>query len=1275
MTLSTFKQKASIVFFLVAIVPIDFVFGEARFKRLLDGSNFGNGNIGATRDIVQDNYGFLWIAGENGVIRYDGVSVKKYTHIRNQPSLSTNYVLTMLVDHNGVVWAGTDLGLCQFDPAIDNFRCFNSKNNALEGLSGSAIYALELDKKNNIYVGTAHGLYIFDPDRNKTKRLFSDKTRSQAFSGRIASLLLDRQWLWVGTSEHGLCKVNLNTKELLHYKYAPNSANHVNFPHVKSILKDAAGHIWIGTFGGGISRLNQETNMFSHFLHNPEDPSSIGSNVIWDSHLDSKGNIWFATDHGGIAIYQEDHRNFINYRQSPYDHSSLSSDQVRSIYEDYNGNLWIGVSPIGVNYLSRPSQVFQHYSSRPDNKNSLSHPGILSLLQDKSGAVWVGTENGLNEIHPITRSITRYLPHPGKVGELQSGPVLSLERGNDNDIWIGSWSGGLHRFDLGTRTFFHFQPNSEDPNGIHSHFIWKILLDQDGNLWLATEDYGLIKYKIDEGKAVYFRHDKEDPTTISSDFVLNLLIDSKNNLWVATTEGFDRLNPDDGTFEHFENIFAQSRGSDNSRITTRYRSILEDNIDRIWVGTQNHGIFIYDPHSGKVDNVDTRSGLPSNFVASLILDKSGHVWATTSSGAAKINTNNLSNISVFTNKNGLSGSSFNRDATLVDDQGRVYLGGIEGLNVFHPNDIRHKNTDIPVLIKDFLLFNQSTLPNDSNSPLEESILNTESINLNHSHSMITFEYIGLNYESPETTQYAYQLVGFDESWNYVNNKRFATYTNLKEGAYTFRVKAKVDGGQWSKNSSEIAINITPPPWRTWWATIIYGLIAIGISSLYIRMQSKRVELNSEKSLNIQLRKLNDIKDAFLANTSHELRTPLNGIIGIAESVVEEAQSQLSTSLHHKLQLIVLSGKRLSGLINDILDYTKLGHSTLKIYPRPTNLYELTEEVIELLLPLVDGKHLEIINEINKKTPPVHADENRLQQILLNIIGNSIKFTDSGHIKVSAIVRDGFVRIQVADTGIGIPKDQVENVFGVFQQVDGQKQHSGTGLGLAVSKQLVELHGGEIHIVSDCNKGAIVSFTVPISSEDSQTHPITLSAGQNSTDSVASIDLAKVNKNPIVEPTQIKAQTPISAPPKNSECYTILLVDDDAINRMVLVSMLKLHGYQLIEAVDGPSALEYIEHNKVDLVILDIMMPKMSGYEVCSTIRKKYPLHVLPIMFLTAKKVDEDVAKGYSMGGNEFLTKPVSKYELLPRVGNHIRLLELYRSLNIVSSSDQEEPIA
>lgn len=427
------------------------------------------------------------------------------------------------------------------------------------------------------------------------------------------------------------------------------------------------------------------------------------------------------------------------------------------------------------------------------------------------------------------------------------------------------------------------------------------------------------------------------------------------------------------------------------------------------------------------------------------------------------------------------------------------------------------------------------------------------------------------------------------------------------------------------------------------------VFSLGLADRINTMKKEREEAQQKAIQNLKVAE--KLKDEFLANTSHELRTPLNGIIGIAESLIDGAAGAASKQMKTNLSMIVSSGRRLSNLVNDILDLSKLRHREIQIQSKSVSIKILTDIVLSISKPLTAGKEITLINGISQSIPPVNGDENRLQQILINLVGNAVKFTEKGEIIVSAEVKGGEVEIAVSDTGIGIPQDKLADIFRSFEQVDAstEREYAGTGLGLSITKQLVELHGGQLQVKSTVGKGSTFTFSIPLSSDPA-------------------IDISESTPE-ILRLEEDKQGVPIEVPVEGN--HHVLVVDDDITNLQVLNNHLKLQGYSVTSALNGMEALAAVESVKPDIVLLDIMMPKMSGYEVCEKIRESHSPNQLPILMLTAKNQVSDLLEGFSVGVSDYLPKPFSKKELLARVKTHLRLSQQHRELKQYSDEMDE----
>ena len=687
----------------------------------------------------------------------------------------------------------------------------------------------------------------------------------------------------------------------------------------------------------------------------------------------------------------------------------------------------------------------------------------------------------------------------------------------------------------------------------------------------------------------------------------------------------------------------------NSLSNDDIRVIFKDSKENVWIGTAN-GLNKFIPGSESFERFMQKDGLPGKAVHGIMEDGQGNIWLSFyESGIAKFNPDTKVFTS-FTTSDGLKTNRFWMRSTLKDKDGTFYFGDDEGLTVFHPDSIRINETIPPVYITKLKLFNKELLPDSSHSILKLPITLTKSIELRHDQNVLTFEYAALNYINANKNQYAYQLEGFDKDWQYVGNKREATYTNLSPGEYTFRVKGSNNNSVWNEEGAALQITVLPPWHQTWWARTLFGIVLLGgLASLYRwrtkthreKIAQQQLALQKEQEVNQQLQKIDQLKDQFLANTSHELRTPLHGIIGLSESMITETADP-----NHKenLSMIISSGKRLGNLVNDILDFSKLKNFDIQLSQKPIGLHALVDVVMKNNIPLIKGKDVDLVNNVEVDLPAVFADENRLQQVLYNLLGNAIKFTERGKIIIASEQKKEMIEVSVTDSGIGIPENKRDAIFQEFEQGDGSisREFTGTGLGLSISKRLVELHGGKMWVRSKVGEGSTFFFTLPISTEKATTLSVVTPDNSRLNVAKTTTNLTTVEKN------------------VNANAIRILVVDDEPINQQVLKNHLATKGFQITQAMNGDEAIKAIlENDAYDLVLLDVMMPRMSGFEVCQKIREQYLMSELPVIMVTAKDQLQDIVQGLSLGANDYLPKPFQKEELLARVKTQLDLHRIF----------------
>ena len=1232
--------------------------------------------IGGQWATVQDQQGFIWFGGAGGVARYDGYNLELYRHsAEDKNSLSNNYVTDLLVDSDGQLWVTTLWGLNRYDAENNHFIRFEHNASDASSLNHNWVWNIAQDSKQNFWLATDGGGLAFLPHNGTTFTRFkhdANNTNTVPSDALLTVYVDSHDNVWLGAKEKGLSRYNPATQQFTHYPAVANDATSLSNGKVNSVFEDNQGRIWVGT-DDGLNLLNAQTGTFTQYRNDPNNPRSLSGNLIRNINQDSNENLWIATDGGGLSIYRGEQEGFDRYTREAGKSGGPINNKIRSIFEDAQGGLWFGHYPAGISQLDRYASAFSNFQNNPFDDNSLSNSDILSVTEDRHGDLWVGTEGGLNHIALRSGKITRYLHQANNPTTVPADPVTAVVEDPNGTIWLGTWGGGFARYQAESDNFKQYKHNPSKPNSLRDNVVRTLLVDSNGDIWLGG-GHGISRYRPSSDDFEHYTHDAKNPNSILSLGVNAIFEDSRGDFWVGGDLGLHRMNRRTGRFERFEhepdNLDSLSQGY--------ISAIGEDSSGHLWIATGANGLNRFNRENKTFEHFTTKNGLPDDRVGGIISDDNGFIWFGTGRGLSRFNPKDNS-FKTYTQEHGLPGSLYKRPTCIKTRSGDLVFGSSKGLTLFNPQNIAQNTVAPPVEITGFDIFNRPVAIAQEGSPLKRAITQTQAITLNYQQSVFSFDFAALNYTMPHKNEYAYQLEGFDKDWVQAGDRRTTTYTNLDAGDYTFRVRGSNNEGIWNNTGDAISITILPPPWKTWWAYTLYALAVIGALALFVRAQQRKLQRAEEKIAMEQaviqrLEHLDSLKDDFLANTSHELRTPINGIIGLAETLMGGAAGPINDELKSNLNMISISGRRLAHLVNDILDFSKLKNNNITIHPKPINVRAVADIVLTLCKPSTKAKPVTLKNNIDKKMPAALADDNRLQQVFYNLIGNAIKFTQAGTIEVSSTLEEDKVWIHVKDTGIGIPEDMLEKIFVAFEQVEQHenRSHGGTGLGLTVTRQIVELLGGEIRVISKENEGSTFSFSLPITDKYADDSLPQQSGGVHEIAKCLSFD-HDADTAPQVETTAIKQNDNKSTEPQgtlineenisDNARFKILIVDDDAINRKVLVNQLSLKNYSLETASNGADALEYIEkRGPFDLVLLDIMMPEMSGYEVCSRIRVYYSIQELPIIFLTAKNLITDLADGFQLGANDFLTKPISIGELTSRVRTHLELLDINRNL-------------
>ena len=1252
------KKRASLLlhrlfFLFITLVAFCFSsvysFAESSQPPLGDSPNFvqfmtGDESVGEIRTILQDQLGFVWLGGKNGLVRYDGYRAHIYRNSSLDPrSLSNNNIADIHETKEGVLWfASEGGGVMRLDRSVDKFDIFREDLVSENGQSSNGIFKIFQDSEERIWLGTYRGLNRYNPERDLFEHVMKG-SKLDDFPILDIEQISENEYLY-GTLGGGVFKWNRKTNVLIQYEYSKNQENGLPHGIVMAVYKDSRDQIWIGT-NVGLSRFNPETGFFhkENLSDGLVGRDTVGVTEVYEG---SDGTLWLATDGAGLLYRHPDTGNIGSYRKSTAANNSMNSSVVRTVIEDNNRDIWVGVFPRGVNFFDRSNNYVQTYRDFAFDPSGVAVNNVWQFAEDRKGNVWVGTNGaGLVYFDRENNSLSKKI-NGVDINELIGlEAVLSVYIDSHDELWVGSWNQGAARVNLETLEVHRYMPDSDDPNSLVSENVWDIREDSNNNLWISNSEGGLNRYNREQDNFFVYRHSAQDRTTISNINAWSTYQDSAGRLWVGTNAGFNQYHYDLDNFTQYLHDPDDPTTIGNSWVTSFY----EDTQGRFWISTGGAGVAQFEEGNGVVKTIRAADGLANDTVFGIIEDDFGFLWFSTRGGLSRYNPTD-GEIKNFNSSNWFQGDQFNIGSYLKLKSGELMFGGTNGFSIFKPEDVTYNEFIPPVYITEMQVFNKVVNPEMEDSPVTTDIINAKEVVLEKTQSVFSFRFTALNYRTHEANQYMYRLKGFEKNWNGPSNTNDVTYTNLDAGKYVFQVKASNSNGLWNPEIKELPVIIKPHLWLTWWAYIIYAAMIAGLVFWYVYTSRKIIEY--QQMTMDHLKEVDHLKDEFVASTSHELRTPLFGIIGLAETLLSKIEQKINEEEKNNLKMIVVSGKRLVTQVNDILDFSKIRDNSLEINQRALNLYDLCELSLGLTRALIDNHDIELRNEIPKDLPAVFADDHRLQQVIINLISNAIKFTQKGYITISARRRGPHdILIAVKDTGRGIPKEKFDDLFQEFTQIEDldTREKGGTGLGLSITKRLVELQGGKIWLESKVGEGSTFFFTVPKTEERAEESTLSQQA-------VLAINDGAVRAEEKGHVNEIHEQSVLD---EDAE-FKILVVDDEAVNRMVIKAYFNDEKYKVVEAACGRSALEYLENETVDLIILDVMMPEVSGYDVCEAVRKHYSFHELPILLSSARNRSKDIIKGYNLGANGYLKKPMEQAEFVETVKLHLKLLNAYR---------------
>jgi signal transduction histidine kinase/ligand-binding sensor domain-containing protein/DNA-binding response OmpR family regulator len=1216
--------------------------------------------------IIQDSRGFIWVGTRDGLSKYDGYGFSYYKHDPQDPeSISSSMVSDILEDKEGNIWIATIIGLNKLERRTGRFVKFLHNDKDPNSLSDNILKKLALDEHGNIWVGGQGGLDYLDTKKNKFSKHFrhDPKNDSSLADSKINFVYMGLEnRLWVGTMEGGLDLFDAKTQTFIHHKFNPVDANSISGNSVRCIFEDKKRRLWIGTLNNALNKLDLNTGVFTRYPYDEKLKNSISGNTIYSLGMDENNNLWIGSENGGLCILNPETGKFYTYKHDDIDKNSITGNTLYSVLKDNHGNMWLGAFSGGINVFKRSTESFTHYR-HSSSSNSLSNDFVLAVYEDPEKNVWVGTDGGgVNKFDYKTGNITHYIQQPGK-NSITGNFVLTVNQDHEGDFWFGTWADGLSIFNPKTGAFTNIKNKPGNPNSLPGNNIYALTHSKDHTTWIGTYNDGLSHYNKETQQFVNYKYDANNPNSISSDRVYSLMEDSHGNLWVGTFDGgLNLYNKRTDSFTRFKHQAGTNSISDDN-----VPDIYEGHNGSIWVSTFT-GLNLFDPVTRRFTVFTKKDGLPSDITYAAREDDDGKIWVSTNNGLSEFDPlkRTFKNYSV---EDGLQEDEFKSHSAYKGASGKLYFGGVNGFNSFSPGQILKPEGFSPLVITSFQVFNKNVAPakNSSDlSPLKEDISDAKSITLNYKQSVISLEFAALDFTSADKKQYAYILEGFDKEWNFVGARHSATYTNLPAGTYTFKVKYQNMAGVWSPVTRGLTIVTEPPFWLTWWFKTLALLLVVGavITVFRLRIQAinaqkvilerqvedrtrrlaemskdERVLREEAEKAREDAEKANRAKSIFLATMSHEIRTPMNGVMGMATLL---ANTPLNSEQQEYTETIKTCGDSLLNVINDILDFSKIESGKMELDEHDFDLRDCIEAVLDVFAEKAARINLDLVYQVDHNVPArIIADSLRLRQILINLVGNAVKFTAKGEIFICVKLKgtkEGVFELlfEIRDTGIGIPPDKLNKLFKAFSQVDSSttRKYGGTGLGLAISEKLIALMGGDIDVKSEVGKGTTFSFT------------INAKPGVKSQRNYVHLNLQEIQNK------------------------RILVVDDNPTNRDILEEQLKQWNFIPVMAESGAATLKILAGEApVDLVISDMNMPEMDGITLARSIREINP--ALPIILLTSMG-NEQSRKNKNLF-NAALTKPTKHQVLYKHIIEQLKLnTDVKNEVQLVKTPFSEE---
>ncbi len=1229
---------------------------------------FENHSAGRIQAIAQDENGLIWIGSQQGLFRFDGRRVLSFVRDPHNPrSLPNNSITALHMDSQGRLWLGTQRGIALYLPEKEEFQRELGPDKTGDSAISSQVNGIVHTSDGTVYASTEAGR-IFKLDEPSATFV---PVSEQNF-GTIKSLAVDPQdRLWIGANGK-LSQLAPDTGEAQTFEASIASDDNVSINYVNSICYVDETEVWLGTSLKGLLIINP-LDASVESLPIASQPDSYVNQVS----IDATGRIWSATNAGLDIIDSHSKRAYITADKDAETIKTPPSG-INTLYVDHQGTVWIGSNYDGVSKVTNRKK-FETVPLHERNPDLPPNAPASAFLEDSKGNLWVGDpKSGLAMYPPGGDEILRITHDPEDPNSLTNQPILSLLEDSKGTIWIGTYRGGLYSYHPKTRQLRSFRSDPNDPYSIGGHDIRAAVEAQDGTLWFATHGNGVSHFDPESGRFTNYTEENSEQTGffVPNNWINTILIDKQQNIWLSSRSGATRIDPTRKSYKQFTSSGEQDGSLSNSETT----DLFEDSKGRIWIATKD-GLNLYLPQTETFKSYSVADGLPDRFISSIIEDEEGNLWLGTLGGLARFDPESES-VQSYDSSDGLVSDDFFETSVARSVDGILYFGQNKGLTRFDPKQIVDDKTRPAVFITGLRIAGHP-LEISEDGPLTKSFLRTSKLNLRHDQNALIFEFVAIDFKKPSKNRYRYKLEGFDKQWTDAGTRADAVYTNLPSGNFVFRVQASNVDGYWNESGDSLAIQITPPLWDTipFRILLVAILVSVPVGIFFLRIRTMRSEArrleiavqertkdlkqanewleeanaktqshgellertvkDRTKELEIAKEKAehsDKLKSAFLANMSHEIRTPMNAIIGFLH-MLENTDIEESERKQY-FDIIQQSSKSLLALIDDILDLSAIEAGEADISLQLCSVDDICKELGALFRETLSSQKRGNVRFAFERNLPngfdpdgplnMMIDPLRLKQILWNLLSNALKFTEAGEIRLAVTVAEpdsngeSSILFSVKDSGIGIPAEEHKRIFNRFHKLDdlGKKLYRGTGLGLTITHTLTKLMSGSIRLESEPGVGTEFFVSFPFSLE---------TQAQDSDSKSASIDAAFL-------------ETDLSN-------FRLLLVEDEIPNYEYIKLVLANTGIRIKWLNKGGQVLSEFKNQHYDIVLLDLKLPEVDGYELAAQLRELSP--EIPIIVQSAYAMREDQARSAAAGANEHLSKPFSPPQLISILAKYL----------------------